>query len=97
MMSIDIQIKSLLFSFFFGVFFSFVLRLNYKYMYSNSLILKIIMNFVFVLDSVLLYFIALKKLNEGIVHSYFLIMILLGFVTMEVVFKRLRFDFNLKK
>lgn len=96
-MAIDIQMKSFLVSLFFGVLFSVLMRLNYKYMYMGPIILKILINFMFVIDYVLLYFIVLKRINNGIVHSYFLFMILLGFVIMELVFKKFPFDFAPKK
>jgi len=95
-MPIDVQLKSLLFSLFYGLLFSIMLRINYKYMYKGPLILKILINLFFVMDNVLIYFIFLKKLNEGIVHTYFLLMILLGFVIMELLFKKIPFDFSHK-
>lgn len=78
-------------------FFSFCIRINYKYMYQGSIIIRLLVNILFVLDSVLLYFIILKSLNNGIVHPYFLLMILLGFVIMEYGFKKIKFTFRLKK
>jgi|LSQX01.2.fsa_nt_gb hypothetical protein len=96
-MAIDIQLKSLFFSLLYGCVFSFLLRLNYKYLYKGPLLLKVAINIVFVLDNVLLYFIVLKRINEGIIHGYFVLMILLGFIIMESVFKKMPFDFNEKK
>lgn len=96
-MPIDIQVQSLLISLFFGAFFSILMRINYKYMGDGPLILKIFINFMFVIDNVLLYFITLKHINNGVVHSYFVLMILLGFVAMEILFKWLPFDFTHKK
>jgi hypothetical protein len=49
------------------------------------------------MDCVLLYFILLKKINNGIVHKYFLLCILLGFVISEVLFKKFKFTFQIKK
>ncbi|MFA5407326.1 MAG: spore cortex biosynthesis protein YabQ [Bacilli bacterium] len=93
-MTIDIQLKSLLFSLLFGALFSLALRVNYKYIYRGNVILRILINLIFVIDNVLLYFIILKNINGGIIHIYFLLMILLGFVVMENILKR--FSFTLK-
>jgi hypothetical protein len=78
-MDIYVQIKSLTFSFFYGIFFSFILNINYKYIYSGLLIYRTITNLLFVINNVLIYFIILKKINNGIIHPYFFIMTLIGF------------------
>jgi len=96
-MAIDIQINSLLFSLLFGFVFSILLRVNYKYIYDGALILKIFTNLLFVIDNVLIYFIGLKKINDGVVHNYFLLMILVGFFIMELIIKKFGFDFGFKK
>lgn len=96
-MPIDIQVKSFLFSLVFGFFFSAFLRINYRYMYKGPLIFEILINFLFVIDNILLYFIILKRLNDGIIHGYFILMILLGFVIMEQIFKKVPFDLKAKK
>jgi hypothetical protein len=89
MMELDIQIKSLIFSFIYGIFFSFVLNLNYKYVYKSKGIYKIVINALFIIDNVLLYFLILKKINSGIIHFYFILMIILGFILFHTKFKKL--------
>ncbi len=96
-MSINIQITSLLFSLLFGALFSLFLRINYKYIYKGPIVLKILINIMFVTDNILLYFIILKRINNGIVHTYFLLMILLGFVIAEYLYKRLSIAFKHQK
>ena len=96
-MPIDLQIKALLFSLFYGAMFAALLRVNYKYMYNGSIIYRIFINFFFVMDGVLLYFIVMKRINEGIVHQYFLLTILLGVVVFELLYKRFKFTFVHKK
>lgn len=96
-MTIIIQLKSFLFSFLFGGFFSFLLHFNYKYIYKGPLILKILINLVFVFDNVLLYFVIIKKINNGIIHNYFILMILLGFVMMEWIFKKFLIVLKIKE
>jgi hypothetical protein len=66
-------------------------------MYKGPLILKILINLLFVLDSVLIYFIVLKRLNDGIIHTYFILMILLGFVVIELILKKFKIALHLGK
>ena len=79
-MNIKLQIITLLFSFLYGIFFSFFLSLNYKFIYSDKKIFKTIISFLVVIISVLIYFIILKKINNGIFHVYEILCIILGFI-----------------
>jgi len=79
-MDIKLQIVTLLVSFFYGIFFSFFLSLNYKFIYNDKKIVKIIMSFLIVIISVLLYFIILRKINYGIFHIYEILSIIMGFI-----------------
>lgn len=79
-MQLYTQIITLLFSFLFGIIFSIELKLNHKFIYQNNKIYKIITTFLFVLINVLLYFIGLKKINNGILHMYGLISIMIGYI-----------------
>lgn len=92
MIELSIQIKSLIFSFFYGILFSILLNINYKYIYDGPLFYRIAITFLFVLNNVLLYFIIIKILNDGIIHLYFIIMLILGFFTVNVNLKKLKFE-----
>ncbi len=78
-MSLDVQIISLIFSFFFGIVFSLFLNINYKIIFSQNKIIKLIGTILIVFSSTLLYFIILKKINNAIFHPYELFMIVFGF------------------
>lgn len=84
-MNIKIQIITLLFSFLYGIFFSFFLSLNYKFIYSNKKIFRTVISFLVVVISVLIYFIILKKINYGIFHIYEILMITLGFIVENII------------
>ena len=90
MIPLNIQIKSIVFSFLYGVFFSFLLNLNYKFIYYSKGILKILINIFFVVDNVFLYFIILRYINNGIVHFYFLLSLVIGYFSVNKVSSRLR-------
>lgn len=85
MIPLDIQVKSIIFSFIYGGIFSLLLTLNYKFLYNYNGIKKFLINIFFIIDNVLLYFIILNYINNGIVHLYFLISILIGFLTVNKV------------
>jgi hypothetical protein len=80
MMPLEIQIKSLLFSFIFGVFFAVMYNLNKRYIYGRERYYKIITTFLFIINLGFFYYLVLLKINFGIIHPYFLIMIYVGFV-----------------
>lgn len=78
-MNLKIQILSLLFSFVFGIIFSLLVNINYRLLFSKSRIFQIIMTLVFVINCALIYFFLLKFINNGVVHPYFYLMVLIGF------------------
>ena len=95
-----VQIRSLAFSFIYGIFFSFTFKINYKYLISNNLFFKIILSFLFILDHILLYFILISRINNGIVHIYFLLFFVLGTIFYVYLFDRKllnRFDLEKMK
>lgn len=87
-MSLIIQIKSLVFSFIFGCLFNIFFRINYKYLYYEKIVVRIVISFLFSIDMAILYFIILKNINNGIIHAYFLLMIIFGFFLTNYFIKR---------
>lgn len=67
------------FIFFIWNVFSFLVSVNYKYLYQRKILLRILFTFMFIFANVLIYFIILKKINQAILHPYSLGMILFGF------------------
>ena len=78
MMSLKIQIYSLLFSFVFGFIFGVLTNLNYKYLFQNKILRCFFADFFFCIDMALLYFFCIKFINNGILHYYFGIVLLVG-------------------
>ena len=89
-MILRIQIYSLLFSFFYGIFVFFLLELNYKLLYTGKMLYKIIISFLFVMFISLLYFYGLLKINNGIIHIYFLIVMFTGYMLSFVIYRKIR-------
>ena len=79
-MNIDIQIKTILFSFIFGIVFSICLDFNYKYIVGKRKVLSPVLTFLFVFVFTLIYFILLRYINYGIFHVYEIFFIFCGFL-----------------
>lgn len=78
-MNLKIQVISMIVSLIYGYIFSCLVNINYKFLFSKVLWFKIIMNIIFIIDCGLLYFIIIKHINNGYIHYYLYIMIILGF------------------
>lgn len=89
MIPLRIQIISVFISYLYGIFFSILLNLNSKYIYNTKKIKKYLFNFIFVFDNVLLYFIILRYINDGILHYYFILALVLGFLSVNKVTNRI--------
>lgn len=87
-MILKLQIISLIFSFVYGLIFYFLILLNKKYLYGNKI--SFIIDVLFIIDNVLLYFIILRYINNGIFHIYFSLTIILGFLLGYYIDKRRR-------
>lgn len=80
MIKLDIQIKSLFISILFGILFAFLYKLNYKYLYKTGKLYKYVINFLFSVDFFLLFFIVLKRINNGVIHMYFLVLFFISYL-----------------
>lgn len=78
-MGLRTQIISLLFSFVFGIIFSICTNINYKFLFCKNLAFKITITIIYVVDTSLAYFLIIRRINEGVIHSYFLLSVALGF------------------
>jgi len=85
-MSLKLQIFSLIFSLIYGFIFYLLMLINKKYLYNHKL--SFIIDILFVLNNVLIYFIILRKINNGIFHIYFLIVFIIGFLISYYIDKK---------
>ncbi len=79
-MALTIQIKSLIFSFFFGIALFFLIMSCEKILYKGKKIYRILSAFLIAIFSCLLYFILIKQINNGIIHFYFILSIIFGYI-----------------
>ena len=91
-MTLILQIKSLAFSFLYGIFFAFTYKYNYKFLTSKNFIFKLIINFLFILDHVLLYFVLISIINNGRLHLYFLFIFIFGIIFYKHLFDSKRIN-----
>lgn len=88
-MILKVQILSLIFSFLYGNFFFWLLEFNYKLLYEGKIVYRVIISFLFVIFISLLYFICLLKINNGILHVYFFIAVLTGYLLSFVIYRKI--------
>ncbi len=75
------QIIVLLFSYIYGFIFYYLSKLNNKLINNYKSLNKSIITIMFIYNIVLIYLISLYKLNKGMFHIYFAIMLILGFIS----------------
>jgi len=80
-MSLEVQIQSLVYSFVFGMTASLFFNLLYKYLFHKKTIIKFISTELFIIAGVIIYFSILWQINYGVISYYFMVMIILGFLT----------------
>lgn len=79
-MNLELQILSLIFSFSFGIVLSYLYNLFYNFLNYKIRRYNILINILFFLNVFLIYFILLIRINDGIIHIYFLFLLILGFL-----------------
>lgn len=95
-MGLDVQIYSFLSSFIYGLIFYFLLELLNILVKNVKLVFKFIISFLFIIIVACLYFIMLLFINNGVVHIYFILMVLVGYIFSYKVLLRV-FTYFLKK
>lgn len=80
-MSLQVQLSLVVFSFSFGLFFELIHTISYKIIYCKKIFIKLLFTFILVLLQALLYFYILLKINNGIIHIYGIISLLVGIVS----------------
>lgn len=88
-MNLKIQLLSFGYSFVFGLIFSGLVRFNYKVLFFTKKHIQILGNFLFLLDVSLLYFLGIRYINNGILHIYFLILLLMGWYIGNVILDKI--------
>ena len=83
-MKLSIQIYSLFYS---GIFY-LLLDLFNKFTSMKKVYLKVILSWIFIMVIALLYFLGLLYINNGVLHIYFLLSIVCGYIVVYLILKR---------
>ena len=84
-MNLTEQLLTIFISIIYGFFTSLIFNINKNVLFNKSIFKKLIMNFLFVLDLVLIYFIIIKKINDGILTYYSYICIIIGILLQKYI------------
>lgn len=95
-MELKLQIISLVFSFIYGIIFSICTNLNYRFLFSKNKVFKVIFTIIYIVDFSLLYFLLIKKINQGVIHEYFLLAIGFGYLISFISFTEIINKFKAK-
>ena len=79
-MELSIQLQALTVSFVYGILFSYLIKIQYRYLFESKLYYKILITTLFIFDNCLLYFLILRMINNAMFHIYFLLFIILGYL-----------------
>ncbi len=79
-MILQVQINMLLFSFFYGFLFSFLINVFNRWLYSDKLYIRVLTTIFFVIGNTVIYFIGMRKINEAIIHPYAILMLIGGYI-----------------
>ena len=85
MISLNIQIKLLVFSLIYGFLFSIALDILYPLIRKTNKFYQIILSFFFILLMAIIYFIAIDKIGYVIFHLYSILAIIIGFVSYDIL------------
>ncbi len=97
MINLSMQLKSILFSFIYGILISFLFNVNYSFLFHRKKIVKMLFSTIFVIDFCLLYFYILEYINYGYIHIYLILFFLVGFLLFYIPFKKFFRKIRVKK
>ena len=87
MISLNIQIKLIIFSLIFGFIFSILLDVLYNFLKNKNKISSIFISFIFIFFMTIIYFIGIEKIGYVIFHIYSIFCIIIGFISYDFILK----------
>ena len=79
MISLNVQIKLIIFSFIFGMLYKFFEIRFDKYIHHQNRLYAILNSFTLIMSFTLLYFYNIEFIVNGIVHPYSIMLVILGY------------------
>ncbi len=87
MIDLNIQIKLIVFSFIFGFFFSVMLEIFNKKVDKCKKVVKLILTFLVVFLSTIIYFEGIKRIGNATFHIYSILTIIVGFISYDLLIR----------
>ena len=87
MIDLTLQFKLIIFSFIFGFMFSFFLEEFNKIIKKHSIVIELLLSFIFIVIMTFIYFIGIQKIGNAIFHIYSILRIIVGFVVYDIIIK----------
>ena len=87
-MNLNIQIKTIITSFIYGIFIYYFLKINKNIIYNKNIIIKMLGSSLIVLIQGLLFFLIILNINSGIFHIYEILMIIFGYTLIAIKNKK---------
>lgn len=97
MMMLEEQIISLLFSLFYGMLMALLTTINYKVFFSSNLFIQILGTFLLIVIILLGFYCGLIFINNGVIHPYFILMLVSGYCIGNVNYKKILVYFKKKQ
>lgn len=87
MIDLNIQIRLIIFSFIFGFFFSVLLEIFNKKVDKCKKYVKLILSFLLVILSTVIYFEGIRRIGNAIFHIYSVLTIIVGFFSYDFILR----------
>lgn len=89
MISLNIQLKLIIFSFIFGFLFSIILDYFNNKIKKQSIVIQIILSFLLIGFMAYMYFLGIQKIGYAIFHIYSVLSIIIGFFSYDFIIARI--------
>ena len=91
-MNLENQIQSIIVSFVCGYFSSLAYNVSYFLLYNRKIIIRILISLLYFFLLFSIYFHIMFCINSGVIHAYFIFMLIVGFIIGNRTFVKIRID-----
>ncbi len=84
------QVLTIIVSILYGSILYWLIKLNKRMLFNGSFIKKTIFSIIFIIDVVLIYFIIIKYINNGILTYYSYLLIILGLLIQNYIDNKIK-------
>lgn len=79
-----VQVICLVVSFLYGIILYYLNTFNYRILRNKNIVVKVCGSILYILNATLLYILFLYKINYGMLHIYFILFMIFGYVLISV-------------